>query len=304
MCDCNIPCIVEGGDSFCPKCGAINEDYVELANFDEERFQDNFGQVATKNITTTNKSTAFTSIKTSGSKNIDAELNYFEKTLGHQKKKVKERSLIKGVKEIQKITKALNLNIDLREKIVDVYINLYQNNKLKGRHIIASIFALVVIVCNNSGYPTPASQILKDLKIITRKKYNKQYYYLYSLLDDVPAVVDNSTYCKKYLSFIQPSQAISIINSFLSPLLAYVDYDALEGRAAIVTLCTLVYHLISFNKDKLADKYLKKTYINRLTVKLNWTKLRTIYSDIEEKVLTASTELKAKLQEEKLILKV
>jgi transcription initiation factor TFIIIB Brf1 subunit/transcription initiation factor TFIIB len=182
-----------------------------------------------------------------------------------------EKNRFKGSLEIARICKALGVPEKMQSKIHQYYTEFSNSGKLRNRNIHSCALSLIVIVCNFNNVPLSISEALKQSGV-SRKKFNKDYFYLYYLFEKAgPTSAEAEAHLKKCMSYVMDSwvRKAEFVKT-LEKIVRVIDFHSLEGREAIVVAGSLCYHLLKYYGYPHIDKFLKSIVVNRLTLKNKW----------------------------------
>ena len=275
---------VSDGEYFCSKCGLVAENYTEITlGKPDSNSSANYSDLTRKEQYSFSNSSDHAGKDFAGkrvSKSTLAQLTYHEKTLEANCASLKERAASKGLLQVLKHCKNLALSKQVTEKVCETYRYLSGKGHLKGRHILGSILALVIIVANSLNCPISVAEILKDNNVL-RRRFNKEYYHLYSLFQEVPKVAAAESYFQKYVSYISPFENYQLAKNEAIKTLENINYNTMQERIAMVTVGTILYQALKKYRYPALEKFLRKILINRLTIKTTWDRLLTAHPQLK-----------------------
>ena len=221
--------------------------------------------------------------KDSGGKLINyAVANSLKRTLQRNKiNTTHDRTKLKGLLEIERLSRLLDLPTSIENAVTDKFVEFNRAGYLRNKNTYSCVAALFAIICNRANVPVAMVEILK-LTVVTKKKFNQDYFYLYHLFDKAsPTSANIDMHLNKYLSYVRdwPQKA-----KFLNTVLQCAELIGLYskvGRSGIVHSGTLVYIFLKYYNYSSCEEVLKLLIINRLTLKNCWKNLCLDYPELK-----------------------
>lgn len=277
------------GEYYCSRCGLVAQNYTDITSgYPDSSLAMHYSDLSAKKKATACFSTSFSNSSEHSAKDFSgkkvsksslAELSYHQRAIESSYASLKQRTAIKGLIEVNKHCKALSLPKNVTDKVHETYKEFSASGYLKGRHILGSILALIVIVANSLDCPVAVAEVIKDNQIL-RRRFNKEFYHLYSLFKEVPKVASSGAYFQKYSSYIAPFPAQQLVKRDALKILETLNYESMQQRSAMVTVATILYYVLKRYRYPALEKFLKKIFINRLTIRNAWEDLMKIRPDL------------------------
>jgi transcription initiation factor TFIIIB Brf1 subunit/transcription initiation factor TFIIB len=186
----------------------------------------------------------------------------------------KQRSKFKGLVELSRLYKQMNIHQTLVNEVNERYLDLNHNGCIKNRNVYAICIALLVVVANFENVPLTIGEALKHTTV-SRKRFSKEYFYLLSLFpDSKPNCASGDRHLEKFLSFIEPSWKLKTkVSKQIPYVMESINFSALQGRTAVISCGSVIYHILKYYNYEYLESFVKYLFINRLTLKNCWAQL-------------------------------